>query len=152
MITYSAVNPYDIRDELLPLNEQHYEEDWRGEAALLDINWDLYDSMYKEASLIAIIARNEEGVLVGYMMTTIVCHPHIRDYKFASMDNMFVDREYRGLGIASDLLETTEEILVDQAVSWFALGFRDEAVAESVAGKFGYSKVECTFGKTLRSN
>lgn len=149
MITYSAVNPYDVKDELLPLNEKHYEADFRMDAAMLDIDWESYNRMYEDGSMLCIIARDGDEV-IAYMTTTVSCHPHTKDFKMANMDTMFVHEDYRGQGIASDLLETTEEILTDQDVSWFTVGFREESTAEAVTGKYGYKKVECTFGKTLR--
>jgi len=148
MIRYLVENPYDIKDELLPLNEKHYEEDFRSDAALLDIDWDAYNKMYEEGSMLTVTARDGDE-LIAYMTTTVGCHAHIRDYKIADMDTLFVHEDYREQGIATDLLETTEEILADQGVTWFTTTFRDERVAESVTGKHGYTKVECTFGKTL---
>jgi len=149
-VEYNVENPYDIKDELLPLNIKHYEEDFRKGTGDLVIDWEKYKALHESGALLLVTAR-VGNKLIAYMSTTISEHPHNKGHEFASMDTLFVDKEWRGKSIASELIETTEDILEDRGVSWFTVGFRSAEVAEAVTGKMGYKKVECIFGKTLGS-
>ena len=147
-VEYNVENPYDIKDELLPLNIKHYEEDFRKDSGDLEVNWEYYKALYESGALLMVTARSGHN-LIAYMITAVSEHPHNKGHTFASMDTLFVDEVWRGEGIASELIKTTEDILEDQGVTWFTVSFRSEEVAEAVVGKQGYKKIECTFGKTL---
>lgn len=149
-ITYQIENPYDIKDELLPLNKEHYKDDFRKEETALDIDWDYYNEAFIAGEMTCFTARDEDK-LVGYMTTNICSHQHNKDFVVGSMDTLFVDEEYRNKGIASELFSNTEEFLKDCGVDYLQATFRTEKTAESVTGKFGYKKVEYTYGKSLRN-
>ena len=149
MITYNIENPYEIKDELLPLHAEHYKDDHRAGETELDIDWEQYDAWFAEGKMTAVIAR-DEGSVVGYVSALVGCHQHNKDYVYSSMDTLFVKDSHRQVGVATQLISHLEEFLTEQGVHYFSAGFRKEETAEGVLGKLGYSKIECTFGKSLR--
>jgi GNAT superfamily N-acetyltransferase len=151
MITYKSENPYDIKEELIPIAAKHYEEDPRAKAIPIDVDWVLYSEAY-EAGQIATMSARDEGVIVGYVTAVIKNHQHTKDSKMALMDSIYVEDSYRNKGVAKDLIIEMEESLIDAGVEWFNATFRDEATAEGVLGGLGYAKVECVFGKSLKEN
>lgn len=74
MISYSTENISSIKEELLPLNEDHYSDDYRKDGAGLDINWEAYEALDDADSLLVVTARDSEDQLIGYMATFIVPH------------------------------------------------------------------------------
>jgi len=148
-VEYNIENPSEIKEELLPLHEKHYEDDFRKSTTALDIDWGIYNLLYEDGSLICMIAREEEKI-VGYMTTHVATHPHNKNTVLASMDTLFVDIEHRSKGIATGLMTSTEKEAYIRGAVYMNAGFRDEALAELVAGKLGYKKIECTLGKVLK--
>ena len=148
-VTYNIENPYEIKDELMPLHLEHYKDDHRKKETALSIDWEQYDEWFAEGKLTAVIAREDDDI-VGYVTALVGCHQHNKDYAAASMDTLFVKDSHRKGGVATQLISNLEEFLIEQDVSWFSAGFRKEETAEGVLGKLGYSKIECTFGKSLR--
>lgn len=149
MIEYSVEKPDKLKVELQPLAEKHFSEDYRQEASDLSINWDIYETLDSVGSVHIITAR-DSGKLVGYISAITQEHQHTEGVVSGSMDALFVHPDYRSNGVASELFSKMETLLTDKGVSWFSATFREEKTAESVTGKYGYKKVECTFGKTLR--
>ena len=148
MLSYQSENPYDIKEELLPLHICHYEDDHRKDTPL-DINWEQYKAGY-EAGLVELVTARDEGAVVGYITSIIGEHQHTQGTKSANMDTLFVSESHRNEGIATELVNSMEEHLIAADVSWFSAGFREESTAQGVLGSLGYNKIECTFGKSLR--
>lgn len=116
----------------------------------LDFNVNLpqYKILYDKGHL-RIVAAWLEETLVGWAIFLMAPHPYHEDEIFAASDVTYVVPEYRGKGVLSALIESTEELLAPfgvQVINWavhtdFDFGARLK--------REGYERETITYGKYI---
>jgi L-amino acid N-acyltransferase YncA len=151
-ITYSIEKYLDVKEEIEPLVMAHHlEEDPRRASVTIDVNWDMYAELEDAGSFILATARDGDK-LVGYLSFVLSETPHIRGYIQAVSDAFFIDKEYRGKAIASDLVKQLEESLKAVGVSWITLVFPEGEKSDTFMERLGYSPTDTMYGKSLEDS
>lgn len=148
-ITYQVEKYADAKEEMIPLTECNYEEDdARREVEALNIDWELYDTLEDQGSVILITSR-DAGKLVGYLSLYLTEQPHIKDFVQAASDAVYVALDYRGSGVGCGMLKAAEAALRAAGVGWLSVSFRTEELARNLMSTLGYKQTDVVYGKSL---
>jgi len=138
----------EIGDELLPLFFKHNEEVVQNlQIKEPDIDWDTYQKMTDSGSCITVVAR-DDGI-AGYIVNFLYYHPHYKTVKSAINDMIYVLPEYRNQGVASRLLEKTEEELKKRDVKIYNLNSINKHDFSHLMEERGFESTETTWEKIL---
>ncbi len=88
----------DHLEEAKPLLLKHWNE-LESDEFPLDPDYDLYLTMEKEGRTKTFVAKNGNGVLVGYAVFILRYHPHYKTILVAACDIVFIDPYSRGTGM-----------------------------------------------------
>lgn len=100
----------DIKTELYPLLEKHWNEIAQFKDFPLAPNWKLYDVLENQGLYKMFTARCE-GKLIGYVSYTLQGHHHYATTLHAMDDVLFVDPEYRTGRLGLELIKFAEQEL-----------------------------------------
>lgn len=148
MIDYAAVNPADIQEYLEPLAVENFSDDPRKDALALAVDWSVYDTLYKQGRLACVVAK-DDGVYIGYIIVLLNNHHHCSKETVGVVDAIYLSPEYRGQGVADDIIATAEEILIDSGAVMMTIGLRNREMADATVGKLGYEPSEVIYSKRL---
>lgn len=108
---YAVESWFDIRDEVQPLFQRHWEEIAADRDTIpLVVDFDSYDALANADSLHIITAR-ESGVLVGYFFSVVRTHLHYRETLFGFADIFYLLPEHRKGMAGVRLITETEKSL-----------------------------------------
>lgn len=134
---------FDIKDEIEPLGELHYELlEKNKDRVPLWVNEPMYRVLEDLGLLVTVTIRND-GHLFGYFIGIV--SPGLRTSAITCMtDVYYVHHDYRGQGAGSILLEEVEKELERRnVVIWYA-GYRMEEGdgAKALLAKRGFKPLE----------
>lgn len=154
MITYQVEHLRDTQEEVWPLLEAHLEELPMHTNANVYMDWDAYFSMCDTGSYSFITARDIDfgDKLVGYVGYVIRDSIVYEDITTAKMDCVFIDYDYRGNGIATDMIQFAEDVLSNLGVSVVDMSMHSSAQFAGLASTLGYEEKHITYLKDLRGN
>lgn len=113
-LTYQKENFSDIKYELQPLLEKHWEEVaiYKDKVPYAP-DWERYHNLESSGQLHIVTVR-DAGELVGYYVSIISQGLHYRFTKYAINDIVLIKPEYRNARVGVDLFKYTERLLKEQ--------------------------------------
>lgn len=114
----------------------------------LMIHWPFFLKLEKKHSLLLYTAR-EDTKLVGVNMYLLMLHPQHYGMKTAICNTLGVNPDYRGRGIATDLVKYAEKHLVAYGVKMIVHGHRSIYKVEPLFPKLGFVETERMYTKVL---
>ena len=137
-------------EEASDLLQEHYEElaTYKGDIPL-DPDYNAYRKAAKFDMLRVFTAR-VEGRLVGYAVFFVRPHHHYKSTKWAQMDIVLIDKQYRNAGLGSGLVTCIENTLKREGVHVIHWTTKVEhPVLGLLLESFGYKHVEQGYSKRL---
>ena len=149
MITYQQEELRDVLDEMRPLFDKHWEEvAWYKESIKLNPDYDTYLAMAEMGRVVVVTAR-DEGELVGYNVMFLHTNLHYSDHVYGMNDIIFLHPDYRHSGIAKELIDLMETVLLEKGVSVITYHMKLAHPFESLMEECGFGKQEILFSKRL---
>lgn len=149
-ITFAAETVDEVRHDIEPLLEKHYDEvALHKDAISLAPDWSRYSMLEKDGRLMAFTAR-EDGRLIGYSVWFFDMHIHYRGALIATNDVIFVDKEYRrGTNAGTDLILYSERMLKQIGVTKALWHIKFDHDWSAILRRRGYAAEDFTMGKIL---
>lgn len=134
-------------EDFYNLNIKNWEDgDPRKDVFDIDVDREIYQKMEDLGTVVLVTARDGDGTLAGYINFFIHEHPHSKGLIQAASDALYVDKEYRGMGVFKDMLKASEELLRESyEVSYISITLREGATKLE-----GYDKSEVVFSKIMK--
>mgnify|MGYP003109118406 FL=1 len=149
-VTYQREEFANVRDEIMPLCERHWEEvAYDKETLKLNPSWDMYEKI-DAAGLLNVFTLRDGDILAGYLFITVMPHLHYREHLFASSDILYIDQEYRKGHTAAKLLRFAEKEIKHLGVSIMAVSTRVQKPLDKLFVRLGYKNTERVYAKNLR--
>jgi hypothetical protein len=134
-------------EEAKPLLEAHYKEVSKYQDIPLDPDYDQYFQLEKLGIIRCYVARNSDGMMIGYAVYFIRANLHYKNHVMAVQDILFVKKEYRGTG-GRFILWCDEQLREDGAVVVYQ-HIKVDHDWSRLAERMGYEKIEYIYGKRL---
>jgi len=149
MIQYQQEFLDGVKEEVVFLIENHFSEVYPARDVFsLDMDWDLYSKL-EDLGLIKIFTARDGDKLAGYLWVIISPNLHSKGTYVASDDGFFVDKEYRGISVAKNLIKFTEKCLKEDGFKLFHMSGTEEKPIDPLMKRMGYQKIESKFQKVL---
>ncbi len=149
MIITSVESVANVRGEIQPLLERHYQELTVGkEVVVLEVDWDKYENL-ERMNMLSVVTARDEGVLIGYSVFFIYSHMHYKSLKAASNDVLFLDKEYRKGRAGLKLLKESEIQLARLGVRKITWHIKTSLDWSKILLRMGYAQEELVMGKLL---
>lgn len=148
MITIDKEQLIPLKDELLPLFEEHYKEVPAYAQLEVDPAWDLYEAYEADEDLVFFVAR-KEGEIIGYVCYLLGTYLHCQNETIADMNIIYVKPEYRGTNLGACLISEAEEHLFEVGVSIATINMKASASFETLAKSLDYDRMEIMYSKYL---
>lgn len=135
---------YFCRDELQEVLQDNYSE-YYGESGE-GVDWEFFNALEFEGKLRVFVTR-VEGKIVAYCVFVVAKQPNISEI-VAQEVVLYVTPQYRGSGVATDLLEYCEEEL-NEEVNFILLSHNADDNLSELYERLGYTPYEITYKKVL---
>lgn len=112
MVTIKKETIADIRDEIGPILDKHYEE-VNGEDPLI-VNYAMALEFERAGLSQIMVARDGDGKIIGYTFNVVMKHPR-HDCLMSDCKALYMDTEHRGI-LPFALMRETEVALADRGV------------------------------------
>lgn len=147
-----------VKDEVMPLLLQHWEEIALNKAAVpLDPRWDMYEVLEEKGNFLAVTARCDNKI-IGYAAYFITLNFHYKSLIVGESDIFYLAKPYRKGMTGVRLLQAAENELLSSGVNFIVnktkIHFRNENNAD-VGGLFthlGYKHIENIYSKLVVQN
>jgi GNAT superfamily N-acetyltransferase len=141
-------NSYPVLVEALSLAEAHYYEvESKSDKVPFRLDVNLLGEYVKLGLLYVIVARDEEGAMIGYFANLISADP-ITSKPVGKELGIYVKPEWRNSNVMREMLRIVEEGARDRKAYCQLLAFK-EGHDEGIAFKFGYEPTEITYQKVF---
>lgn len=149
-ITYQTETVDEVRADIEPLLELHYDEVAMNKHAMaLAPSWERYYALEKDNRLLAFTVR-DDGKLVGYSVWFLDMHIHYVGALMAMNDVIFVHRDYRKRSTAGiGLIDYSEHMLKRVGVTKAVWHIKFDHDWSPILLRRGYGKEDFTVGKIL---
>lgn len=152
MITYQVEKISDIKDEMTPLLDNHYDElTLHKEVVKLSVDWERYLKMDEAGALFNLTVR-DSGKLVGYSVFYVQQHMHYTGLKMAKNDVLFLAKEYRKGPIGIKIIKRCEKELAEIGVQKIVWHAKQSNYLGELLVLLGYGVEDVILGKILESN
>lgn len=149
MIAIQKESLGDVRAEIAPLLEMHYQElTCHKEAIKLAPMWGQYEAIEKAGKLAVFTAR-ESGDLVGYAAFFVAPHLHYADTLCATNDVLFLHPLYRRGATGIRLIRYCEDELKKAGVGKLTWHIKHSLDWSPILMRMGYASEEVMVGKIL---
>jgi GNAT superfamily N-acetyltransferase len=149
MINYQEEYLSDIRDEVLPLIEEHYSAVYHfAEEVPLDIDWSVYFKL-EDAGMLNVVTARDEGKLIGYYISFIAPNLHSMQSTRATNDAVYLDPAYRKTGLGVELISYAEDVYKRLGVDVMEFAMKNNLPFEGTATKVGMIKTEQVYAKYI---
>ena len=149
MLTYRREKLSDIKEEVLPLLEKHWEEiALEKEIVKLDPDWDAYEFMDSHGLLVCVCARHS-GVLIGYTVYFISRNIHYKELLCAENDLFFLDPEFRKGMAGVNLFRAAEVVLKGLGVNRISNKVKLHHDVGKIFERMGYQPIERVYVKKV---
>jgi len=115
----------------------------------LAVDRESYIQMQQVGLYQTIVIRNDENTLIGYIGFIISTHPHYKDNIFASMDNVFIHREYRKGFAGIRLFKEAEKLLKELGVDMIMMRTKKHFDLSPIFERMGYLEMEKVYSKYI---
>ncbi|NUX58645.1 GNAT family N-acetyltransferase [Paraburkholderia youngii] len=149
-ITFATETVDEVRPDIGPLLEKHYEEvAMHKDAISLAPDWARYQQLENQDRLMAFTAR-DDGRLIGYSVWFMDMHIHYAGALIATNDVIFVDKDYRrGTNAGTDLILYSEKMLKQIGVTKALWHIKFDHDWSAILKRRGYGREDFTMGKIL---
>ena len=139
-------------DSLMDEMEELWKSHWNEVANFQDkiklaVDRESYIQMQQVGLYQTIVVRDDSGSLVGYIGFIISVHPHYKDNLFASMDNVFIHKEYRKGFAGIRLFKTAEKLLKELGVDIIMMRTKKHFDLSPIFERMGYVEMERVYSK-----
>lgn len=144
MVTFQEELFRNIKDELLPLQQEHWiERSEIAEKAELKINTFMFEAIEDAESLHIVTARYGKK-LIGYFVSVVSPHPYSTDLIMAENNAIFLSKEYRKGLTGYKLMKKGIEFLRKKA-DMVSISLPAEKKFISIATKLGFKLTNYMF-------
>jgi GNAT superfamily N-acetyltransferase len=149
MITYQEEQFEDIVEDIKPILEVHWNELANNkDIRYLDVDYDGYIKLNRIGSWKVFTVRDDDK-LIGYSSFLIAHNLHYKDWKFASNDVYYLQKEYRKKGIGYKMFKETERWLKDQGVKSVVVQEKIDHPHSVLFDDLGFVLIERNYEKVL---
>jgi hypothetical protein len=134
-------------EEAYPLLRKHYHEIAHYKDIALDPDFEKYILLENEEILRVFTARDENDVLVGYIVFIVAKNLHYKNTVQANQDVMFIDHEKRGVG--RKFIEFCDEELKKEGVISVSQHIKAAHNYGTLLIKIGYELVDLVYSRRL---
>lgn len=146
---YQEESYFDVKDDIKPLLEKHWDESaLHKDKIKIDPDWNAYEIAYTHGILKIYTAR-DDGLLVGYLIVSVVPNMHSKSHILASCDLIFVLPEARKGITGYKLIKYAETKLKKLGVSVFNINTLVHAPFDSLMERMSYNLVERSYSKYI---
>ncbi len=138
-----ALEPFSdaLLCEFLPLLKEHYAELWKHRDIPLSPDFQRYYAM-SQAGMLHIVTARSEGKLIGYCVSMLMKGLHYSGAGFASVDIVYLDREYRKGLVAYRMLEFMESDLKGKGITFIQHHVKPEPDFSPLLSRMGFEDFE----------
>ena len=149
MISIQLENMANVKEEIKPLLEEHWELVALNKGAIkLNPDYKEYARLDAAGVLKVFTARND-GALVGYFVLTISKSIHYSDHLFAINDVIFVKPDSRAGATGYKLIKYAEEYCKEIGVSVLTLNTKVHIPFDKLMVHMGFELIERVYSKFL---
>jgi len=149
VVEYKQEPLFAVVGEIEPLIQNHFKEvDPTRDYLNLDLDWDTYLELERLGQLMVFTCRVDSR-LVGYLSVLVSPDLHSKGEFTPCEDGLFVDKSYRGLSVAKNLISFAEKCLKEDGFKVFYLTGTIENPIGSLLESVGYKPVETKYQKVL---
>lgn len=112
-------------------------------------SWDIYERLETADRTLTVTARDDDGVLCGFVMYLLMEHPHHKGYQIAHCDGLAVDHTKRSQGIGRMIYLVAETALIELGVQRVIHHARVVYNAEPLFPKLGFTLEELVYAKEI---
>jgi len=136
-------------EEVTPILEDHRVELQSDKDMRLNPDWDAYRMMDAAGKFMWLIARDEDGIIVGYSAFVISNNLHYKDFLYAIEDVFYVVGDKRGSRIGVNLVRKSEQLLGDLGVDMITHHAKFTNEFAPFLERLGYAPKETLLAKRL---
>lgn len=149
MLTFQREALADVRDEMIPLLQRHWEEiALNKDSVPLDPDWEKYD-LIEKAGMFCLVTAREAGAMVGYASFTVLGNLHYRSLYLADGDVFWLAPEYRKGTAGIRLLKAAEQILIGMGVNKIVNKTKLHSDLGPLFEYLGYTAIERVYAKMV---
>ena len=149
MITYTVEGWHDIKDEVQPLLQRHWEEvALNREEIPLAVDFDSYDALADMGVLHILVAR-KDGVMIGYYWAIVRTHLHYATTLFAFTDILFIEKQHRRGLVGYKLFVEMEKSLKALGVKKIFAATKTKLNLGPIFKRLGYDVHEIVHSKMI---
>ena len=148
---YAHESYTNIKDEIKPLLEQHYEEIALDQDVIkLNPDWDAYAKYDSIHALRCYTARNDDGDLVGYFVVIVSTSLHYKDHLFANNDVIFLRKDARKGMTGVKLIKYAVKCLQSEGITRININTKTHQPFDVVVERLGFELIERVYSIVLR--
>ena len=152
MIEYGREKLSDIKEELLPLLEDHYEEvAMYRDKIQLSPDWDKYLTL-ESLDMLCIATVRDEGVLVGYYICLVISNPHYSGDLYSINDIVLIKKEYRNEKVGVGLFLYVEKWMRERGVSVMSVHMKTFLPFDKLCEGLGWDYAERLYTKCIKED
>lgn len=92
----------------------------------------------------------DEDKMIGYTLIVITPHFHYKNDKFAHVDLLFLDKEYRKGKVGLQLIKISEELAKENGASILTHHAKPDTALEKLLPRLDYKLAEIIYSKMLK--
>jgi GNAT superfamily N-acetyltransferase len=148
---YAHESYTNIKDEIKPLLEQHYQEIALDQDVIkLNPDWDAYAKYDSIHALRCYTARNDDGDLVGYFVLMVSTSLHYKDHLFANNDVIFLRKDARKGMTGVKLIKYAVKCLQHEGITRININTKTHQPFDVVVERLGFELIERVYSLVLR--
>lgn len=149
-ITYQKERLKDIKEELIPLLEEHYREIAAYQDKIkLSPQWETYHTL-DEGGFLKISTVRDNGKLVGYYINIVTPSLHYSEDIYATNDIVLIKPKYRNASVGSGLFKFTESWMKELGVSVMSVHMKVKQPFDDLCLKLGWDYTERLYTKCIK--
>tara|TARA_R100000951_G_scaffold27669_1_gene23785 strand:- start:1012 stop:1464 length:453 start_codon:yes stop_codon:yes gene_type:complete len=148
---YAHESYTNIKDEIKPLLEQHYEEIALDQDVIkLNPDWDAYAKYDSIHALRCYTARNDDGDLIGYFVLMVSTSLHYKDHLFANNDVIFLRKDARKGMTGVKLIKYAVKCLQREGITRININTKTHQPFDVIVERLGFELIERVYSLVLR--
>lgn len=149
-ITFGKEKLKDIKEELIPLLNLHYEEIAAYQDKIkLAPDWDRYDQL-DEADILKIATVRDDGELVGYYISMVLPNLHYSEDLYGTNDIVLIRPEYRSAKVGLGLFQFVEDWMKELGVSVMTMHMKTFQPFDDLCIGLGWDYMERLYTKCIK--
>jgi hypothetical protein len=138
----------EVKEEMIPLIGDHFEEIAHYKDILPDPDWEKYDAIQDTGGLYLMTVR-DHGMLVGYIAYFVGINLHYKSSLCAVQDVIFLDTEYRHGMLGAKLISKSHEMLKEAGVQVVSQHVKKAHDFSPMLERMGYEEVDIIMCKRI---